>query len=66
LLDAGADMNGQGAEGSTALHGAAQNGDVELARLLLARGADRGVQTAGGIRPADLATDEELRGLLAY
>jgi uncharacterized protein len=66
LLDAGADVNGQGAEGSTALHGAAQNGDVELARLLLARGADRGVQTAAGKRPADLATDEELRGLLAY
>jgi ankyrin repeat protein len=40
LLDAGANVNGQGEDGFTALHTAAQNGDEELARLLLERGAD--------------------------
>lgn len=64
LLDAGADVNGQGAEGFTALHSAAQNGDVELARELLARGADAELRTATGKIPADLAANEELRGLL--
>lgn len=65
LLDAGADVNGRGDGGFTALHSAAQSGDEELVRLLLARGADPSLSTAQGARPADLATDERLRALLA-
>lgn len=65
LLDAGADVNAQGGSGFTALHAAAHNGDLELARELLARGADPGIRTSEGKLAADLATDEELRRLLA-
>jgi len=64
LLDAGADVNGREAEGFTALHAAAANGDTELVRELLARGADPTVRTEGGQTPADLAGGEELRNLL--
>jgi ankyrin repeat protein len=39
LLDAGADVNAQGEDGFTALDAAEQNGDEELVRLLLERGA---------------------------
>ena len=53
LLDHGADPNRPGEGGFTALHAAAQNGDEELARLLLERGADRSVAADDGRRPAD-------------
>jgi ankyrin repeat protein len=53
LLDSGADVNGRGEGGFTALHSAAQNGDEELARLLLERGADPGLATDDGKRAAD-------------
>ena len=39
LLDNGADPNVRGAGGLTALHTASQNGDEELEKLLLERGA---------------------------
>ncbi len=65
LLDAGADVNAQGEGGFTALHSAAQNGDAELVRLLLERGADPGLAAADGRRPADFAADESVRSLLA-
>lgn len=65
LLDAGANVNGQGEGGFTALHSAASNGDVELARLLLERGADPSIRNGGGQLPADLASSDELRSLLA-
>jgi uncharacterized protein len=61
LLDKGADVNGQGAGGFTALHTAANNRDEPLARLLLARGADKTIKERNGKRPADLG----LRELLA-
>ena len=64
LLDAGADVNRQGEGGSTALHSAAQNGDEELIRLLLERGADPGLASADGRRAADFAADDRVRGLL--
>ena len=65
LLDAGADVNRQGEGGFTALHSAAQNGDEELVRLLLERGADPGLATADGKRrAADFAADDRVRALL--
>ncbi len=66
LLDAGADVNGCGEGGFTALHSAAQNGDEELVRLLLGRGADPSIALPDGRRPADLAAAaERVRSLLA-
>jgi ankyrin repeat protein len=64
LLDAGADVNGRGDGGFTALHSAAQNGHVELVRLLLERGADPDLALEDGRRPVDFATDDEVRSLL--
>ena len=55
LLDAGADPNGTGEAGGTALHTAAQYGDVEMARLLLDHGADPDARTDDGRTPRDLA-----------
>jgi ankyrin repeat protein len=43
LIDAGADVNAVQQDGVTPLHEAALIGNVELVRLLLARGADRSV-----------------------
>ena len=65
LLDAGADVDGEGEGGFTALHTAAQNGDQELVRLLLERGADPGHAMADGRRPADLATSDAIRNALS-
>jgi uncharacterized protein len=64
LLDAGADVNGRGEGGFTALHAAAQNGDEELIRLLLERGADPELATDDDRRPADLAANDAIRSLL--
>jgi ankyrin repeat protein len=64
LLDAGADVNGQGEGGFTALHSAALHGNEELARLLLERGADPTVVSGDGRTPAELARDERVRRLL--
>lgn len=55
LLDSGADVNGRGDGGFTALHTAAQNGDKELEKLLLVQGADPALATDDGRRPTDLA-----------
>jgi ankyrin repeat protein len=65
LLDAGAAIDRPGGGGFTPLHGAAQNGDLELARELVARGADRTVRASDGTTPADLATSDEMRRLVA-
>lgn len=40
LIDRGADVNAQGANGITPLHWAARSGNLLVARLLLDRGAD--------------------------
>lgn len=57
LLDAGAEVDGLGEGGATALHSAAQHGDEEFARLLLDRGADRGIRDDTGRRPSDYARE---------
>lgn len=48
------DVNHADADGYTALHAAAENGHVEVVKLLLAKGADR-TKRAMGKTPADLA-----------
>jgi ankyrin repeat protein len=65
LLDAGADPNGRGDGGFTALHTAAANGDAALVHLLLDRGADPTAAAGDGKRPADFATGDDVRRLLA-
>ena len=65
LLDAGADVDGHERSGFTALHAAAENGDSDLARELLARGASREIRTTEGKTAADLAVNDDLRRLLA-
>lgn len=57
LLDSGADVNGRGEGGFTALHTARQNGDDAFAQLLLERGADPSLTTDDGRMPGDLASD---------
>jgi len=60
LLDSGADVNGRGEGGFTALHSAAQNGDEELAELLLERRADPSLETDDGKRPSDFGLADRL------
>jgi ankyrin repeat protein len=60
LLDSGAKVNGRGEGGFTALHSAAQNGDEQLARILLERGADPSLATNAGKLPADYGLDDLL------
>jgi ankyrin repeat protein len=61
LLEAGADVNSREEGRETALLNAAQNGDVEVARVLLAHGADPSLGDRQGRRPLDLARGEVAR-----
>jgi hypothetical protein len=54
-LDAGADVNAAGQNGDTALHTAAQTGNVPLIQLLAGRGAKLDAQNMNGFTPLDLA-----------
>lgn len=58
LLDAGADVNVKQQAGLTALHAAAQIGNIELIILLLEHSAELNVRMEGGKLPADLAEDK--------
>jgi ankyrin repeat protein len=58
LLDHGADPAAAQDSGFTALHAAAQHGDLELASLLLERGADAHAVTADGRTPAAIAREQ--------
>jgi len=55
LLSRGADVNARQGEGITALHEAAQSGDLEIIRMLLAAGADPKARSAKFGTPRDLA-----------
>ncbi|KAK6412655.1 hypothetical protein LTR95_017945 [Oleoguttula sp. CCFEE 5521] len=56
LLDGGADPNLRMADGGTSLHYAAQSGLVEVVKLLLSYGADRGARNQDWKTPSDIAT----------
>ncbi|GAC1343059.1 MAG: hypothetical protein NVSMB23_16420 [Myxococcales bacterium] len=58
LLDAGADPDARQRGGICALHSAAQQGNAELVRLLLARGAERALAADDGRTPVDLAREK--------
>ena len=66
LLSRGADVDATQAGGWTALHAAAKHGDLEIVKILLARGAQK-LPSEGGETPVDLVEDgssEELRQAL--
>jgi ankyrin repeat protein len=55
LVDNDADVNARQQQGWTPLHGAAQSGDRDLVKLLLAKGADREARADTGQTALDLA-----------
>ena len=58
LIDNNAQVNVKQQAGATALHSAAQNGNVDLLILLLEHGADANIRMEGGKLPADLAREK--------
>ncbi|MDE3154414.1 MAG: ankyrin repeat domain-containing protein, partial [Acidobacteriota bacterium] len=59
LLEHGADVNAAQADGMTALHWAAVNGDVDLAKMLMYAGADVNASTrVGGYTALDIAAKD--------
>ena len=58
-LDEGGDPNGRLESGDTLLHNAASNLDIEIVRLLIARGADVNAVGAHGYTPLHHAVDME-------
>ena len=69
LLARGADANAQDADGDTALHGAAQTGNVEIVRMFLDKGANPNAKNRQGGTPLMWAAvyghDEAVRLLLS-
>jgi|SRR6185369_4651639 ankyrin repeat protein len=69
LLTHGANVNAQDADGDTALHGAAQNGNVEIINLLLDKGANANAKNKLGGTPlmwaAVFGNDDAARLLLS-
>jgi len=64
LLDAGAHIDDRDARGRTALMIAAEGGHAEIAKLLLAHGADPALKDKAGKRAADLTVLSALRETL--
>jgi len=58
LIRENADVNERSADGTTALHWAADQGDLELVNLLLERGADAGAVNDYGATPMSVAAVE--------
>ncbi|MCR5878746.1 ankyrin repeat domain-containing protein [Phenylobacterium sp. J367] len=57
-------VNSKDTDGGTLLHVAAERNRVDIARLLIARGASRTATDGAGKRPADYAASPEMRALL--
>ena len=57
-------MNATQAQGFTALHAAAHNGDAELTRILLARGADPALTTDDGRAALSFAEENGDEGMI--
>lgn len=55
LVEKGCDINATQAGGWTALHAASQNGDFEMAKVLLSNGANPNLRADNGQLPLDLA-----------
>lgn len=64
LVDAGAPVNGKQHKGWTPLHEAARHGDVEIARVLLAKGADPKQANDEGVSAIGLAADANNAAML--
>ena len=65
ILDAGLDVNALDETGrETLLHAAAWRDRIDIARMLLARGADPSIRDKDGKRPLDYAQSPEMRMLL--
>ena len=66
LIDSGAfDVNMQTDEGYSLLHYAADNGNLEMVKALLERGADPKLKSARGSTPYDMAITSTIKVLLA-
>jgi ankyrin repeat protein len=64
VIAAGGDVNERSVDGTTALHWAAHNGDLELVELLLERGADATVRNDYGMTAIAAAAVEGDRGIV--
>jgi ankyrin repeat protein len=63
LLNAGAEIDVACEGGNTPLHEAIQAGEFEIARLLVARGADQEARNTEGKKPRDLCWEGEWAGI---
>lgn len=64
LLKNGADINRKDVDGQTALHYAASCDHVNCVKFLLRKGATKDILDNEGKSPYDVASDEEIKGLL--
>jgi uncharacterized protein len=60
LIKCGADVNMTEANGATALHGAIYHGNIEVAKLILASGADLIAEDNFGNTPVSIANDRNI------
>lgn len=63
LLEAGIDCNAQRERGETALHHAIRMGKFDIARMLLAHGANPRIKDIDGQAPYDCCWDGEWEGI---
>ena len=61
LLDQGANRDNVTEKGKTTLHTAAEQGHLEIAKLLMLYGADLNARNNGGQLPIDVASNEEIK-----